>query len=243
MTGSELPANKGYSVEYIDIDGIRIEIERKRIKNLYLRVFSSGERVKISAPLRVRDQVIIDFARSKIRWIRKQQERAKSRIITLPLNYENGEQVMINGEYLQLEVDEHGSRSGVTVYENKIVLSVKPGSGRQVKEKVFEKWLRDDLAGRAGVLVSKWEPILGVRVNQTGIRKMKTKWGTCNTERGRIWINLDLGRYDNEYLEYLVVHEMVHLLERGHNQRFYSLMDHHLPGWRVTRKKLKDKAL
>ncbi|HNQ34476.1 MAG TPA: SprT family zinc-dependent metalloprotease [bacterium] len=219
------------AIQRIDLEGIEIEISRKRIRNLYLRVDSPLGRVRISAPARMSLEHVRAFARSRLDWIRRQQERARQRPAELPLRCLDGEIHCLWGDRYRLEVVETEAPAGVTMAGGRLILRVRPGAGVAKRRKVLDDWYRGRLRLAAEPLIAKWEARLGVKVSRLFLRAMKSRWGTCNAAVGSIRINTELARKPLVYLEYIVVHEMVHLLECSHNRRFKGLMDRFLPGW------------
>jgi predicted metal-dependent hydrolase len=150
-----------------------------------------------------------------------------------------GESHYVQGRRYRLSIVEHEGPPEVRFTKNTIMeLRVRPGMSAHQREAVLQRWYREQLRAQIPPLIAKWEPALGVRVAEWGIRKMKTHWGTCNTAAGRIWINLELAKKQASCLEYVLVHEMVHLLERHHNECFKGLMDTYMPQWRIYRDRL-----
>jgi hypothetical protein len=144
------------------------------------------------------------------------------------------------GEVYQLDVIQHDAAPSIEIQaDDKILLWVRRGSSREKREKVLREWYRAELKKLIPPLIARWEPVIGVEVAEWGVKRMKTRWGSCNTKAHRIWVNLELAKHPIERLEYIVVHEMVHLLEHRHNKRFYAYMDRFLPEWRQHREALK----
>lgn len=220
------------------LDDIKADVIKKNIKNLHLRVFPPTGRVRISAPARMKLETIRAFALSKLEWIRKQQARIKSLENELPQAYLDGEYHYFGGTQYLLKIVEMNKSPKVTLTESRLELRVRPNTNSQKREQVLETWYRAQLKEILPALFEKWENRMGVKVLEFGIKKMKTKWGTCNINAKRIWINLELAKRSPECLEYVVVHEVAHLLERGHGARFKALMDKHLPHWRLLKKEL-----
>ncbi|MEX0660558.1 MAG: SprT family zinc-dependent metalloprotease [Balneolaceae bacterium] len=223
----------------ITVEGIPIEVTRKRVKHLRVVVYRSSGRVRISSPKRVEDQEIFRFAQSKIQWIRKHL-LTKQKVVKMPDQpIKTGTIHHVWGETFELNIIEKNAPPNVVLNgSNTIELFVRPGSDQQKKEKVMREWYREQIKKEIPALIKKWEPIMGVKVNDWGVKKMKTRWGTCNVRAKRIWLSLDLAKRSPEFLEYIVVHEMTHILERLHSPRFYGLMDRFMPGWREVDQKL-----
>lgn len=230
-----------YSTTKIEVDGIPIEVTRKRVKYLRIVVNRSSGKVRISSPRRLWDAQITRFAESKIDWVKKQLEESKGKFQEKPkpLDYSSGEEHPVWGKSYRLELILKDSPPKVwTEDDGRLLLQVRPGSDRKKREQVMREWYRKKIKREIPPLIKKWEPIMGVKVNDWGVKKMKTRWGTCNTRKERIWLSLDLATMAPEFLEYIVVHEMTHLLERLHSRRFYRLMDSFMDDWRDIDKKL-----
>ena len=223
----------------INFDGIEIHIHRKKIKNLYLRIQKADGSVKASVPLSLSDNQIRKFLASKADWINKKVEVAQRHPSSKPFTYTDGEVHYFKGESYKLRVIPIKGRESLMLVGDEMILRVKEESDRKRREKLVDNYYRSYLKKRIGELVIKWEPIMNVKVNESRIKKMKTRWGTCNISKKRVWINLQLAKMSDGCLESVVVHELTHLLERYHNKRFYSLMDSFYPEWRNYEKELK----
>lgn len=223
----------------ITVEGIPIEVTKKRVKHLRVVIYRSSGRVRISSPKWVGDQEIFRFAESKIHWIRKHL-RSKKKVVRIPDQpIKTGMTHNIWGTPFVLNIIEKDSAPCVVINGSKMMdLYVRPGSDQQKKERIMREWYREQIKKEIPPLIKKWEPIMGVSVNDWGVKKMKTRWGTCNVRAKRIWLSLDLAKRSPEFLEYIVVHEMTHILERLHSPRFYGLMDRFMPGWRDVDQKL-----
>ena len=216
-----------------------MEVVRKDIKNLHLAVYPPNGRVRVAVPLRLDDEAVRLAVISRLGWIRKQQGG-------FDLQDRQSEREMVTGEshyYLgrryRLDVIEHDGPAKVTLPKNTTLeMQVRPGTSREKREAVLNRWYRDRLREQIPELISKWEPVIGVRVMDWRIRRMKTRWGTCNIEARRIWLNLELAKKPVLCLEYIVAHEMVHLIERRHNDLFREYMDRFMPSWRLHRDEL-----
>ncbi|MGD8731582.1 MAG: SprT family zinc-dependent metalloprotease, partial [Anaerolineales bacterium] len=224
----------------ITIDGIHIELERKRVKNVNLTIYPPDGRVRISAPHRMSEKKLHQVIRSKLPWIKRHRTQIKSKAWVKPYKYVSGERHAFMGEVYQLDVIQHDAAPSIEIQaDDKILLRVRRGSSREKREKVLREWYRAELKKLIPPLIARWEPVIGVEVAEWGVKRMKTRWGSCNTKAHRIWVNLELAKHPIERLEYIVVHEMVHLLEHRHNKRFYAYMDRFLPEWRQHREALK----
>lgn len=222
------------------IDGIYAVVLKKRMKNIIIRVKPPDGLIQISAPLKMEDRVIEKFVESRLDWIREHQARMKLMPRTVPKQFESGEIHYIFGEKYQLKIFPSGVRTRVLLFEDTIEVHVPSNSGKEKRKQVLDKFYRMRLKDTIPQMITKWEPVMNVEVKGFGIKSMKTRWGTCNIRTQHIWLNLDLAKKPIACLEFIVVHEMVHLLERNHTKRFYSLMDKFLPGWR-TQKEILEK--
>ena len=224
---------------HIDIRGISVEVVRKEIKNFHISVHPPNGRVRVSAPLYFDDDTIRIAVISRLGWIRRKQEAFTKQDRQSQREFVTGESHYFAGRRYRLDVVEHDCPPKVWLPNNtKIALSVRPGSDRDTREAVVHRWYRQHLQTQLPPLLEKWEPKIGVSVNDVRIRKMKTLWGSCNVEAKRIWLNLELAKKPESCLVYILVHEMVHLLERQHNDRFHALMDRFLPQWQTSRDQL-----
>jgi len=221
------------------IENIEIEIIKKKIKNINLYVFKNG-RVRISAPLKAKNEIIENFIKSKLDWIKKQQNNFSNQVIKPTLKYITGETHYYKGEKFLLNVILIQGKQKIEKTDGNINLYVKDDITFIKKEKLFNEWYRCELKKDIEILVEKWENIIGVSVNEWRTKKMKTKWGTCNPRAKRIWLNLELSKKPIRCLEYVVVHEMVHLLEASHNNRFKAFLDKYLENWRCLKKELNE---
>jgi predicted metal-dependent hydrolase len=221
------------------IEGIEVDIIRKRIKNLNLRVIPPEGKVVVSVPLAMSEKATVEFVSGKRSWIIKQQTRLKEKDFELPKEFVSGEEHYLFGNKFTLILRDDSTKEGVCLKDSTITLYCKAGTEREFREKIIERWYRENLLKNIPHLIKNWEEIMNVKVGEFRVRKMHTRWGTCNPRASRIWISLMLAKRRPELLEYIVVHEMVHLLERGHNKRFYNYMDSFLPGWKKLRAELK----
>ena len=223
----------------ININGLAVDVVRKKIKHLYVGVLPPRGRVRVSAPLRLDNEAIRLAVISRLGWIRRKQVQFERQERQSAREFVTGESHYFEGRRYRLEVVEQDSPPAVVLLNNNtIVLSVRPGAGRDKREEALYRWYRSRLRERLPTLVAEWERKIGVQVNEVRTRKMKTRWGTCNPRACRIWLNVELMKKPPSCLEYVVVHELVHLLERKHNNRFRKLMDKHMPQWRRRRDEL-----
>lgn len=225
-------------MQTIDLGNITVDVELKDIKNIHLSVYPPTGRVRIAAPLRFDLETIRMYAISKLSWIKKQQEKLQSQQREAPREYTSRESHYFLGKRYLLKVLKTDSKQFVEIKHNNLVLHVHSETSIEQRQIILQEWYREELKEIVPKYIEKWEETMQVKVSEFGIKKMKTKWGTCNREDSRIWINLELAKKPLECLEYIVVHEMVHLLERSHNNRFVSLMDKFLPTWRHLKEEL-----
>ena len=219
---------------HIEVQGIAVEVVRKDIKNFYIGVHPPNGRVRVSAPLYFDEDAIRMAVVSRLAWIRRQQAKFEKQDRQSQREFVSGESHYFAGRRYRLDVIERDVPPKVWLPNNtKIALSVRPGSDRDTREAVINRWYRQHLRTQLPSLLEKWEAKLEVSVNEVRIKKMKTLWGSCNIDAKRIWLNLELAKKPEACLVYVLVHEMVHLFEREHNDRFRELMDKFLPQWRT----------
>lgn len=223
----------------ISVNGLAVEVVRKEIKNLHLSVHPPDGQVRIAVPRRLDDDAVRLAVIRRLGWIRRHQERFRRQERQSAREMVTGESHYVQGRRYRLDVVEHDGPSTVRMRDNDTLeLRVRPGTDRTKREAVLHGWYRDRLRQQIPALLAKWQPIIGVEVAEWRIKRMKTRWGTCNLAARRIWLNLELVKKPLPCLEYVVVHEMVHLLERRHNDRFRAYMDAFLPQWRLLRDEL-----
>lgn len=220
------------------VSGVEIEVVKKNIKNMHLSVLPPMGKVRISAPLKASDEVINLFAITKIAWIKKQIEKFENQPRQTKREYVSGESHYLWGRKYRLEIKYTKTANKVEIKANKLILTVRENSTKSQRENVLNEWYRAKLKAKLPVLVEKWENIIGVKVNAVGVKNMLTRWGTCNSKEKRIWVNLQLAKKPVNCLEYIIVHELVHLLEKKHTSLFVDFMDKFLPNWRILRDEL-----
>lgn len=228
----------------IEVAGIPVEVVRKPIKNLHLSVHPPDGRVRVSVPSRIDDEAVRLAVISKLRWIRRHQHAFAAQQRQSQREMVSGESHYFMGRRYRLRVVENGgpnriSRKG----SSELTLYVRPGTDRGKREQVLNDWYRQHMKSLVPDLIAEWQPVIGVHVADWGIKKMKTRWGSCNPQAHRVWLNLELAKKPPYCLEYVLVHEMVHLLERQHTDRFKELMDKFLPQWRLYREELNQAPL
>ncbi len=216
-----------------------MEVVRKAVKNLHLGVYPPAGRVRVAAPLHLDDDAVRLAVVTRLGWIRRRQEEFRDQKRQSKRELVTGESHYVRGRRVRLDVVEHdGPPSVRLVGKTRMKLLVRTGSDRAKREAVLEAWYRSRVLDAALALLEEWEPKVGVRVKDLRVRRMKTRWGSCNAEAGRIWLNTELAKKPPKCLEYILVHEMVHLIERRHTERFRDLMDAFMPSWRLHRDEL-----
>lgn len=225
-------------MQEIQLGNINIEVTQKDIKNVHLSVYPPYGQVKIAAPNRMDLDTIRIYAITKLSWIKKQQTKIKAQKREAPREYLTNESHYYLGKRHLLKVIEHNSAPIVKLRHNIIELYIRPETDTAKRKEILDEWYRAKLKEMIPLLITKWEKVMSVEVKDFGIKKMKTKWGTCNIEAQRIWVNLELAKKPSNCLEYIVIHEMTHLLERNHNTRFVALMNQFMPNWKEVKEEL-----
>jgi len=225
----------------ITVGDVTVQVVRKKVRNLNLSVHPPHGHVRISAPHRVSRAEIRAFTLSKLDWIRKHQERirteARDRRRSRPREprYADGELHHVWGRRVVLRVESFDGPPSVELTPRRLRLRVRPGTNRADRREIVERWYREQLREALPPLLARWERRLGVRAREVRVRRMKTRWGSCTPSARSIRLSTELASHPPEQLEYILVHELVHLLEPSHNGRFYALMDRYLPDWRERR--------
>jgi predicted metal-dependent hydrolase len=224
--------------QQLDLGGIAVDIVFKDIKNVHLSVHPPAGRVRISAPSRMSLDTVRVFAISKLAWIKQQQAKIQDQERETPREYLDRESHFVWGARYLLKVVEEERPARVELRPGKMILSVRPRANDATKEAIVAQWYRDQIRSAVPGLLAKWGGLLGLQPKQIFVQRMKTKWGSCNPVAGTIRLNTELAKKPKECLEYIVVHELVHLLEPTHNARFVELMDAFMPSWRLQRDRL-----
>lgn len=228
----------------LSVGGLRIEVIRKPIKNLHVGVYPPHGRVRVAAPLAVSDDAVRLAVVTRLPWIKRQRARFAGQPRQSERAYVSGETHYFMGRPYRLRLIEGAPAGRVHVRSSKALdLLVRTGSDRATRERVFLGWYREELRSLATPMIEKWAAKLALPLPIYGIKRMKTKWGACNVEARRIWLNLELIKKAPQSLEYVVAHELVHFLERQHSERFVALMDGALPNWRLLRDELNAEPL
>lgn len=217
---------------HIEIDGIPIKIIRKPIKNMHLRIYPPDGRVQISAPLRLNIKHIYQEVEAKREWLHIQRARLQALPVKPELKIETGECHDFLGQSYTLTLLETLTPAKIELKDSNLLFSARPNATLIEKQVLLKKWYQTQMQAIVPELIKKWQPIIGVNVAEWGAKVMKTRWGSCNIRTRRIWLNLTLMKKPLVCLEYVLVHEMIHLLEASHNARFYQLMDKFMPEWR-----------
>jgi len=226
-------------IHRITVSGLVVEVVRKNIKNLRLMVYPPDGRVRVAAPLRVSDAAVRRVVIARWAWIQRQQARVTPQPRPAAHEFVSGESHDFEGQRYRLNVVVQDGPSRVALRSpHTLDLWVGEGSDAAHRERVLLAWYRQQLKARIPRLIARWQTAIGVTVAAWGVKRMRTRWGSCNIPARRIWLNLELIKKPARCLEYVVVHELVHLVERRHNDRFKALMSQHLPQWRLIREEL-----
>jgi predicted metal-dependent hydrolase len=228
---------------YLTVAGIGIDVVYKDIKNLHIGVYPPVGRVRVAAPRRLDDEQVRLALVQRLPWIKRQRERLQAAERQSQRRMVSGESHYAWGSRYRLKVVKRPGRAHVELEGDRMILYVPEETSTEQRREWLDRWYRQGLRECVPVLLAKWEPTIDVRVTRWTIRRMKTKWGSCNRETGHIWFNVELAKKHPDCLEYIAVHEMTHLLERGHGRRFIKLMDGFMPDWRTRRDQLNDAPL
>jgi predicted metal-dependent hydrolase len=223
------------AVQTIQLGNIAVDVVQKDIRNIHLSVYPPHGTVRISAPIRTNPETIRVFAISKLDWIRQQQKKLQAQVREAPREYLNRESHYIWGKRYLLEVIERDRPPKVELKHSKVVLQVRPETDRTSKQVALDTFYRQQLKEAIPSLITKWEKLMGINLEGFTVRQMKTKWGSCSPELKTIRLNLELAKKPPICLEYVIVHEMTHILEPTHNHRFVDWMDRFLPNWKSCR--------
>ena len=226
----------------LNISGIPIEVCKKNIKNMHLYVKPPDGHVTVSAPLSMSDMAIERFVRTKTSWIKKQIAKFNNQLRQSEREYVSGETFYVWGKQYYLQT-EYGSKNSIVLSGDKAILTVRKESAAEQRENFTREWYRELLKVEIARLLPKWEKTTGLKASGWQTKYMTTRWGTCNTKTGKIWLNLQLARKTPECLEYVILHELVHLVEKKHDERFVALMDRYMPMWREVKTTLNGQTL
>ena len=231
-------SKKEGSVKTLQILAFTVEVTFKPIKNMYLKISARDLKIRVSAPAHASEKEVRRFVENRAEWLEIRLKKYKQRPVNPEINYVTGDQVIVWGEPIELCVIKGGNSTKAYKHINIMMVNVRGKSTLEKRKKAIQNFYGVELKSEIKQMIEKWEPIMGVKVAEFGVKKMKTRWGTCNIRDHRIWLNLKLAEFDKRALEMVVVHEMVHLLERNHNKRFYAYMDQFLPEWKTASKLL-----
>lgn len=222
----------------IEISGIKIELQKKNIKNMHLVVAPPDGKVRVSAPLHLSDESIAMFVRTKLSWIKKQQEKFAKQPRQCEREYVSGETLYVFGQQYFLRVEYSYKGNSLVLEGNEAILTVRKESTPKQREAFVNEWYRSLLKEKIAIYLPKWEKITGLYCDLWQTKYMTTRWGTCNTNTRKIWINLQLAKKPIECLEYVILHELAHLKVHNHNKDFVAIMDQYMPYWREIKSKL-----
>ncbi|PCK08309.1 MAG: metal-dependent hydrolase [Alteromonadaceae bacterium] len=223
--------------------GVEIIITKKKMKNLRLRVLPPDGTVRVSIPYHVKEPELLNFIYANKDWIEAQVKRVRARRQVNDQKMCDGGEHLLWGKALSLQIVEANKKPSVVVSDTALVMSLRQGADLDMRQKLLDDFYREEMRRALPPLIDKWQAILGVNVKYWNVKKMRTLWGSCNIQRQRIWFNLALAGKPASSIEYVVVHELLHLIERYHNQRFWGLMDHYLPNWRIGSQILDESVL
>ncbi|PZP63295.1 MAG: metal-dependent hydrolase [Pseudoxanthomonas spadix] len=224
--------------DVLDLGELRAEVTRKAIKHVHLSVLPPVGKVRVAAPQSMPLETIRLFVISRLAWIRAQQRKLQLQERETPREFLNKESHYLWGKRYLLEISSADASPSVALTPRKLHLYVRPGTDKARCEEILDGWYRQQVREALPALMAKWEPMLRVKANRVFVQRMKTKWGSCTPGSGYIRLNTDLAKKPPECLEYILVHELVHLLESTHNERFVALMDLYLPHWQHLRRQL-----
>ena len=224
----------------VEISGITIDIQKKNIKNMHLAVLPPDGKVRVSAPMHLSDESIAMFVRTKLGWIKKQQEKYALQPRQSEREFISGETLYVFGKQYFLRVMYSYKGNSLVLNGNEAVLTVRKESTARQREAFVNEWYRDLLKEKISIYLPKWEQITGLYCDSWQTKYMTTRWGTCNTNTRKIWFNLQLAKKPIECLEYVILHELAHLKVKNHGKDFIAILDMYMPYWRETKKLLND---
>lgn len=229
---------KNLSTTQLHIQDVIIELTRKNVKNINLRVTQPEGQVRVSAPKRMPVDLIYAFVISKYDWILLQQQRLQAHVNQNTFVYQSGEKHFCFDQQYELRHIYSDAKPKVVLNGQVLELYANKQVSCEKRQSILEAWYRDQLKNQIPILINKYELLMDLKVREFGVKKMKTRWGTCNPRAKRIWLNLELAKKPIECLEYVVLHEMTHFLEPKHNLRFYNFVTEYMPGWKMAEQKL-----
>jgi len=224
------------------VTGIEVRVDRKNIKNMHLYVKPPNGAVSVSAPQDMSDDAIERFVRTKTSWLKTQQAKFAGQLRQTKRQYVSGETLYLWGKQYFLQVD-YGNKNSIVLSGNKAKLTVRKESTAHQRDNFVREWYREKLKAEITRLLPRWEASTGLKCASWQTKYMTSKWGTCNIAKQKIWFNLQLAKKPVECLEYIIVHELVHMRVKNHNADFTALMDKYMPLWRAVKKKLNGQIL
>ena len=225
----------------IVIENIVIDIERKNIKNMYIRIYPPEGKVKMTVPKYIKEDAIRMFATSRISWIKTQREKIKNKPPQWELKFVTGESHYLWGKIYIMEVLYTDNSNKVIIDRDILILEVKKGSSKEQREHIMTEWYREQLKEAIPIALELCTKIVGKSPNEWHVKNMRTRWGTCNPSKKRIWLNLQLAKKPPECLDYVIIHELVHLYVRKHDDKFKAYMDKFYPNWWMVKKRLNER--
>ena len=225
----------------IVIDEIEIQVTKKNVKNMNLYVKPPDGRVVMSVPNRISDEKIESFVRKNLEWIRKRQKYFAQLPQQTAMKYETGDTIYVWGKQYQLKVLYENKKSTLTLEGNTAIFTVRENSTAEQREKFVTEWYRSILKTEIETFLAKWETVTGLHADSWQIKKMKTKWGTCNVRTRKLWFSLQLAKLKPECLDYVVLHELLHLEVPNHGADYAAMLDFYMPNWRVIHQQLNAK--
>lgn len=227
----------------VEISGIPVEIIKKNIKNMHLSVLPPNGAVRVTTPYSICDEAIAMFVRTKVGWIKKQQEKFAEQPRQSEREYVSGETLYVWGKQYYMQVRYSYKGNSLELEGDKAILTVRKESTTKQRESFVNEWYRAQLKAEVEKRLPKWETITGLYCNSWHTKYMTTRWGTCNVDKRRIWINLQMAKKPTECLDYVILHELAHLKVSNHGPEFVAILDEYMPYWRETKKKLNDATL
>jgi len=223
----------------LQVGGIEAVVLYKPVKNLHLNVLPPVGKVRVTAPQNMNDDAIRTFLATRISWIKKMQAKFKGQERQTPREYVSGETYYFFGKKYKLEVLETDTTPSVEIKgKTKILLTIRTETNVLKREEIMQNWYRDELRKFLEKTIDKWEKKIGVKTNSWSIRRMKTRWGTCNYKKKNIWLNLELAKKPESCIEYVVLHELLHLIEEKHSEKFTALLNKYMPKWKSEKEEL-----
>jgi len=226
----------------LNISDITIKICKKNIKNMHLYVKPPGGSVTVSAPLAMSDAAIERFVRTKVSWIKKQIGKFDNQPRQSEREYISGETLYVWGKQYYVQTV-YGNMNSLVLSGDRAILTVRKGSIVEQRDNFVREWYRKLLKAEIARVLPKWEQKIGLKASSWQTKYMTTRWGTCNRKTGKIWLNLQLAKKTTECLEYVILHELIHLVEKNHNEKFILLMDKYMPMWREVKASLNGQVL